>query len=110
MRAQRIRTINIREWMKIFSDIDAVLTPTTPRPAPTKEEAQATGVVDLVNYTSLFDFNGCPSISVPGGFTDGGLPVGLMLSSRPFDEPALLRLAYAYQEETGLNRRRPELD
>jgi aspartyl-tRNA(Asn)/glutamyl-tRNA(Gln) amidotransferase subunit A len=110
MRAQRIRTINIREWMKIFGEVDAVLTPTTPRPAPTKEEAQATGVFDLVNYTSLFDFNGCPSISVPGGFTDAGLPVGLMLSARPFNEPALLRLAYAYQEETGFNRRRPKLD
>jgi aspartyl-tRNA(Asn)/glutamyl-tRNA(Gln) amidotransferase subunit A len=110
MRAQRIRTINIRQWMKIFDDVDAVLTPTTPRPAPTKEEGEATGVFDLVNYTSFFDFNGCPSISVPAGLTKDGLPVGLMLSSRPFSEPMLLRLAYAYQEETGFNRRRPNLD
>jgi aspartyl-tRNA(Asn)/glutamyl-tRNA(Gln) amidotransferase subunit A len=110
MRAQRIRTINIRSWMKIFGEVDAVLTPATPRPAPTKEEAQATGVFDLVNYTSFFDFNGCPSISVPAGFTEGELPVGLMLSARPFHEPMLLQLAYAYQEETGFNRRRPKLD
>jgi hypothetical protein len=66
VRAQRIRAINIRQWMKIFRNVDAVLTPTTPRPAPAKEEGEATGVFDLVNYTSLFDFNGCPSISVPG--------------------------------------------
>jgi aspartyl-tRNA(Asn)/glutamyl-tRNA(Gln) amidotransferase subunit A len=110
MRAQRIRTINIRQWMKIFDDVDAVLTPTTPRPAPTKEEGEATGVFDLVNYTSFFDFNGCPSISVPAGLTKEGLPVGLMLSARPFNEPMLLRLAYAYQEESGFNRRRPKLD
>jgi aspartyl-tRNA(Asn)/glutamyl-tRNA(Gln) amidotransferase subunit A len=110
MRAQRIRTINIRQWMKIFDEVDAVLTPTTPRPAPPKEEGEATGVFDLVNYTSFFDFNGCPSISVPAGLTKDGLPVGLMLSSRPFSERMLLRLAYAYQEETGFNRRRPKLD
>jgi aspartyl-tRNA(Asn)/glutamyl-tRNA(Gln) amidotransferase subunit A len=109
VRAQRIRTINIREWLELFGKVDAVLCPTTPRPAPTKQEAQATGVIDLVNYTSFFDFNGCPSISVPAGFTGTGLPVGLMLSARPFDEPGLLRLAHAYQEATGFNRRRPSL-
>ena len=110
MRAQRIRAINIHQWMKIFDDVDAVLTPTTPRPAPAKEEGEATGVFDLVNYTSLFDFNGCPSISVPAGLTKEGLPVGLMLSAGPFKESLLLRLAYAYQEETHFNRRRPQLD
>jgi aspartyl-tRNA(Asn)/glutamyl-tRNA(Gln) amidotransferase subunit A len=109
MRAQRIRTINIRQWMKIFEDVDTVLAPTTPRPAPTKEDGEATGAFDLVNYTSLFDFNGFPSISVPAGFTEGGLPVGLMLSARPFNEVVLLQLAYAYQEETGFNRKRPKL-
>jgi aspartyl-tRNA(Asn)/glutamyl-tRNA(Gln) amidotransferase subunit A len=110
MRAQRIRTIYIRQWMKIFDDVDAVLAPTTPRPAPPKEEGEATGVFELVNYTSAFDFNGCPSISIPAGLTKEGLPVGLMLSARPFNEPLLLRLAYAYQEETRFNRRRPKLD
>ena len=108
LRAQRIRTINIAEWVRIFGHVDAVLTPATPRPAPTKQEAQATGVVDLVNYTSLFDFNGCPSISVPAGFS-GGLPVGVMLSARPFDEVRLLQLAFAYQQASGFNTRRPPL-
>jgi aspartyl-tRNA(Asn)/glutamyl-tRNA(Gln) amidotransferase subunit A len=110
MRAQRIRTINIRQWMKVFGEVDAILAPTTPRPAPAKEEGEATGVFELVNYTSAFDFNGCPSISVPADLTEGGLPVGLMLSTRPFNEPMLLRLAYAYQEETGFHQRRPKLD
>lgn len=107
LRAQRLRTINIREWLRVFDQVDAVLTPTTPRAAPTKEEASASGVFDLINYTSLFDLNGCPSISVPAGFTEAGLPVGAMLSARPFDEPRLLRLAYAYQEATGFHRERP---
>lgn len=109
MRAQRIRTINLQEWMAIFEEIDVVLCPVAPRPAPTKLEAQATGVFDLVNYTSLFDFNGCPSISVPAGFTTAGLPVGVMLSARPFDEVRLLQIAYAYQEATGFAKQRPPL-
>jgi len=109
MPAQRIRTINIREWLELFGKVDAVLTPTTPRPAPAKTEAEATAVPDLVNYTSFFDFNGCPSISVPAGFTAEGLPVGLMLSAPPFDEAGLLRIAYAYQQATEFNKRRPPL-
>lgn len=109
LRAQRLRTINIRQWMRVFEGVDAVLTPATPRPAPTKEEAAATGVFDLVNYTSAFDFNGCPSVSVPAGFTADGLPVGLMLSGRPFHEAGLLRIAYAYQQATGFATQRPPL-
>ena len=62
-----------------------------------------------MNYTSFFDYNGCPSISVPAGFTKAGLPVGLMLSARPFDENGLVRLAYAYQEATGFTKKRPPL-
>jgi aspartyl-tRNA(Asn)/glutamyl-tRNA(Gln) amidotransferase subunit A len=110
LRAQRVRSINIVEWLKRFDKVDAVLTPTTPRPAPTKEEAQATGVFELINYTASFDFNGCPSISVPAGLTDEGLPVGMMLSGPPFGEARLLRIAYAYQEATGFNRRRAPLE
>lgn len=109
LHAQRIRTVNIRSWVKIFHKIDAVASPATPRPAPTKEEGEVTGVFDLANYAPYFDFNGCPSMSVPAGFTRDGLPVGLMLSAPPFGEVKLLRLAYAYQEETRFNRRRPPL-
>ncbi len=109
MRAQRIRTINIREWLQLFGRVDAVLCPTTPRPAPLKEEAAANGAFDLVNYTAFFDLNGCPSVSVPAGFTAEGLPVGLMLSGRPFGEARLLGIAHAYERATRFGGRRPTL-
>ena len=48
-------------------------------------------------------------VPVPAGFTKAGLPVGAMLSARPFDEPRLLALAYAYQQVTKHNRARPPL-
>ncbi|HVL32741.1 MAG TPA: amidase [Actinomycetota bacterium] len=110
LRAQRIRTLNIREWLHVFSSIDAVLTPTAPRPAPIKEEAQATGVFELVNYTSPFNFSGFPSISVPAGFTAGGLPVGAMLTARPFDDARLMQIAFALQEAIGAHRAMPPQD
>lgn len=110
LRAQRIRTMNVREWVEIFGRVDAVLSPTTPRPAPAKEESAATGTYDLANYTAFFDLNGCPSISVPAGFTSEGLPVGLMLSGAPFDEVRLFGIAHAYEQATGFNRHRPPLE
>jgi aspartyl-tRNA(Asn)/glutamyl-tRNA(Gln) amidotransferase subunit A len=91
----------------LSGDVDAVIGPTTPRPAPRKEEAELAGGGDLIRYTIPFDLNACPSISVPAGFTKAGLPVGVMLSARPFDEPRLLGLAYAYQQETRFGERRP---
>jgi aspartyl-tRNA(Asn)/glutamyl-tRNA(Gln) amidotransferase subunit A len=109
VRAQRIRTINIREWLHVFRGVDAVLTPTVPRTAPPKTEAEVFEGFDLINYTSPFDFNGFPSISVPAGFTKTGLPVGLMLSAAPFDEARLLQLAYAYQQATRFGARRPPI-
>ncbi|HEX9713719.1 MAG TPA: amidase [Actinomycetota bacterium] len=111
VRAQRLRTINIQQWLQIFERVDAVLTPTVPRVAPPKQEAMVSGVFELVNYTSAFDFNGFPSVSVPAGFGETtGMPAGLMLSARPFDEQRLLRIAYAYQQATGFGARRPPLD
>jgi aspartyl-tRNA(Asn)/glutamyl-tRNA(Gln) amidotransferase subunit A len=109
LRAQRIRTMNVLEWVELFGDVDAVLTPAAPRPAPTKQEASATGVTDLSNYAAFFNVNGCPSLSVPAGFAMPALPVGAMFSARPFDEVRLLQLGYAYQEATGFGRRRPPL-
>lgn len=63
--------------------------------------------IALLGVASHENTNGCPSISVPAGFTRDGLPVGLMLSARPFDEPRLLGLAHAYQEATRFGERRP---
>jgi len=88
-------------------NLDAMLFPTLsepPRiaqpPSASREDNQS-GVNAFLSPRS-----GCPEVSVPGGFTDGlGLPVGLELLGRPFDEPRLLEIAYAYEQAT--NHRRP---
>jgi aspartyl-tRNA(Asn)/glutamyl-tRNA(Gln) amidotransferase subunit A len=55
------------------------------------------------------NLSGLPGISVPGGFTPAGLPIGLQLIARPFDEATLLRAAHAYERATLWHERRPPL-
>ena len=52
---------------------------------------------------------GLPALSVPCGFSTGGLPIGIQLIGRPFDEAVILRLGHAYERATGWHTRRPPL-
>jgi len=58
----------------------------------------------------VFNLSGHPAASIPCGFTAGGLPVGLQIVGRPFDEATVLRVADAYQRATDWHRRRPPID
>ena len=61
----------------------------------------------LIRFTRVFNLSGHPAASIPCGFTAGGLPVGLQIVGRPFDEATVLRVADAYQRATDWHRRRP---
>ena len=63
--------------------------------------------IDWMLSCCFVSVTGCPAISVPCGFTDDGLPVGLQLVGRPRDDLGVLQLAFAFQEATELWRRRP---
>jgi len=60
--------------------------------------------------TRPFNALGLPVLSVPCGFSAGGLPIGLQIVGRPFDEATVLRLGHAYEEAAGWTGRRPDLD
>jgi aspartyl-tRNA(Asn)/glutamyl-tRNA(Gln) amidotransferase subunit A len=62
-----------------------------------------------MRYSLPFDILGLPAISIPGGFSDEGFPIGLQLVGRAFDESTLFRVAYAYQQATEWHTRRPHL-
>lgn len=62
-----------------------------------------------MRFTAPFDMSGSPSLTLPGGATAEGLPVGFQLIGRHFDEALLLRAGYAYQQATDWHRRRPPL-
>jgi Asp-tRNA(Asn)/Glu-tRNA(Gln) amidotransferase A subunit family amidase len=63
----------------------------------------------LTQYTRPFDLNGFPAITVPCGFSREGLPIGLQLAGRPFDEETVLRAAHAFEQATEWHQRRPRM-
>jgi aspartyl-tRNA(Asn)/glutamyl-tRNA(Gln) amidotransferase subunit A len=59
--------------------------------------------------TAPFNIAGLPALSLPCGFTSGGMPIGLQIVGRPFDEATVLRVGHAYEQATDWHRRRPHL-
>lgn len=102
-----------REVRKVFQDVDILVTPTTPRPPYTVDEsirrADMERLPPLLSNTGPFDVYGLPTISVPGGFTKSGLPIGLQLSGAPWAESTVLSIAHAYQEATDWHLKKPLL-
>jgi aspartyl-tRNA(Asn)/glutamyl-tRNA(Gln) amidotransferase subunit A len=109
-RAQRVRTLVKRDFDAAFARVDLIAAPTTPNVAfkmGDKADPLQMYLNDL--FTIPASLAGIAAVSVPCGFTQGGLPIGLQLIARPFDEARLLRAAHAYQAATDWHRRRPDL-
>jgi len=112
VQAQRLREMAVRAWREeVFSQIDLIATPTTPITARRIEEASSDDglqvTFSLIRFTNPLNFLGVPAISVPCGFTTEGLPIGLQLAARWWDEESLLRAAQAYEQATNWHNRRP---
>jgi len=95
--------------------VDAVLAPVAPVAAPTIAESDVGNSPDaeaviqrLTRFTRPINYLGLPSLSIPAGFTDRGLPVGMQLVGRSFDEAMLLRIGAAFQRATDFHDRVPE--
>jgi aspartyl-tRNA(Asn)/glutamyl-tRNA(Gln) amidotransferase subunit A len=96
----------------VFADVDVLVTPTTPIPAPAiadlkaNPEALRPAELKLLRNTRPFNVWGLPAISVPCGFTDSGLPIGLQIAGPHWREDLVLRLAHAYERATAWHGRR----
>ena len=94
----------------LMRDVDLVLTPTSPVLALDISEVEPAGPGRiLARHTAPFNTLGVPAISLPCGFSQSGLPIGLQLSGRWWEEGLVLRAAHAYQQATDWHRRRPPL-
>jgi len=99
LKAQKVRTLLTRDFEQAFAKVDAVVTPTTPTPAFKLGEKTDDPLAMYLNdiYTVTADLVGIPGISVPCGSSKSGLPIGLQILGRHFDEPTLFRLAHVYE-------------
>ena len=95
---------------------DAVIAPVSPVPAPTIAESDVGSSPDaeaviqrLTRFTRPINYLGLPSLSIPSGFTRSGLPVGMQLIGRSFDEATLLRIGAAFQRATDFHEKVPQL-
>ncbi|MEW6324581.1 MAG: Asp-tRNA(Asn)/Glu-tRNA(Gln) amidotransferase subunit GatA [Nitrospirota bacterium] len=110
-KAQQVRTLLRQDFDQAFSQVDVIVTPTTPTPAfRIGEKADDPLQMYLSDiFTISVNLAGIPAISMPCGFAGDRLPIGLQLLGKPFDEATLLRAAYAYEQATPWHRRRPVL-
>ena len=109
-KAQRVRTLIRRDFDRVFGEVDALLAPTAPTPAFRLGEIDDPLTMYLNDvFTIPASVAGIPAISVPCGFSAAGLPIGLQIIGKPFDEPMLFRIAGAYEAVTDWRQGRPSL-
>ena len=111
-KALRVRTLIRRDFDRAFAEVDAIVSPTAPTPAFKLGEKVDDPLAMYLNdvFTIPAPLAGVPAISVPAGYSLAGLPIGLQLIGKPFDEATLFRVAGAYEAATGWRARRPELE
>jgi aspartyl-tRNA(Asn)/glutamyl-tRNA(Gln) amidotransferase subunit A len=102
LKAQQVRTLIRRDYDDAFGRVDVVAMPTSPTPAFRIGERMSDPLQMYLGdvFTVSANLAGLPAISLPCGFTTGGLPIGLQLTGRAFDEAGLLRIADAYERVT----------
>ena len=110
LKAQQARTMIRDDFARVFQQVDALLTPTSPVVAfPLGEKTADPVEMYLIDVCTLpVNIAGLPGLSIPCGFSQG-LPVGMQLIGPTLSEPALLRLGYAYQQATDWHKKLPEL-
>ncbi len=117
LRAQRARELIRQEMLQALDQFDVIVMPSSPTISPTIESATGSpggyyqGRLDLSRrrYTSPAALAGLPSLSVPCGFSDAGLPMAIQIIGKPFAEETLFRVGHAYEQATDWHTRKPNL-
>ncbi|MEA3401799.1 MAG: Asp-tRNA(Asn)/Glu-tRNA(Gln) amidotransferase subunit GatA [Armatimonadota bacterium] len=110
LKAQKVRTLIKRDFDAAFEDHDVLLSPTSPTVAfGIGEKADDPLQMKLADICTIpVNLAGIPALSIPCGMADG-MPVGLQIMGRPFEEDVIMRVGDAYQQATGWHTKRPEL-
>ena len=103
LRAQKVRTLIRNDFLNTYREVDALLAPVAPTAAFRKGEKSSDPLAMYLGdiYTISLNLAGLPGISIPCGFTRGGLPIGLQIIGQPFQEAGLFAIARAYERAHG---------
>lgn len=108
-RAQAVRTLIKQDFSAAFEEVDFIVTPVAPTTAfkfgEKSDDPLQMYLSDI--FTISVNLAGLPAIAIPCGVSSSGLPIGMQLIGRPFDEPTILRAAYAYEQATSWHMKRP---
>lgn len=111
LKALKVRTLIRRDFEEAFKRCEVILTPTAPTAAFRLGEKTDDPLTMYLSdiFTISANLAGIPGISLPCGFTQAGLPIGLQLLGKPLDEETLLQVAFAYEQATDWHKRKPSL-
>lgn len=110
----RLRSLLRDQVLAALADVDVLLSPTTGVAAQLLEEDPVIDGKEKGNripylLATTFSLTNVPALSVPCGFTATGLPIGLQIAGRPFDESTVLRAGHVYEQTTGWHTRKPDI-
>ncbi|MCD5401491.1 Asp-tRNA(Asn)/Glu-tRNA(Gln) amidotransferase subunit GatA [candidate division NPL-UPA2 bacterium] len=110
-RAQKVRTLIKEDFNRAFKEFDCLLTPTSPTVAFKIGEKMDDPLKMYLSdiFTISVNLAGVPALTIPCGFTEEGLPIGLQLIARPFAEETLFRIAYTFEQNTDFHKRKCKL-
>jgi len=111
LKAQKVRTLIMQDFLKAFEKVDAILTPVAPTPAFRIGEKTSDPLQMYLSdiFTIPVNLAGTCAVSVPAGMSATGLPIGLQLIGRPFGEETILRAAHAFEQATAWHERKTAL-
>ncbi len=111
LKGLKARTLIKNDFDKVFQNFDAMITPTAPTTAFKLGEKTNDPLSMYLSdiYTTSANLAGIPAISLPCGFSKNGLPMGLQIMAKPFNEEMLFRIAYTFEQNTPWHKRKPPL-
>ena len=111
LKAQKVRTLIRKDFEDVFKTCDVILTPVSPTPAWKIGEKMSDPLKMYLSdiFTININLAGLPAMSLPCGMTASGLPIGMQLIAKHFEEEKMLQVAYAYEQATEWHKKRPTL-
>ncbi len=107
VKAQKVRGLAIKEFMDAFKDVDVIITPSSAIPAPTintkalpEGESNLSDLTEIMRFATSANFTGLPALTINAGYTVEGLPIGVQLMGRPWEESLLLRMGRVIDHAT----------